>query len=237
MVWIACILSAYIVGSIPFGVILGRLKGIDILQHGSRNPGATNVMRVLGKPFGYACFVLDVSKGAIPTIMAGFLNEVINRPPHELTQGQMLLWLAVPVAAVLGHMFSIFLGFKGGKGVATGFGSLAAMWPLLTIPTFCAVVVWYFLLRTTKYVAVASIGAAFGIPLAYLLSVVPNDLENMVPTVLHASPPFWVTGIIACLVLYQHRTNLGRIRRGEEPQAGGAARRGKILSEKKTETE
>ncbi len=154
----------------------------------------------------------------------------------ELKQSEMWLWMAVAIAAVLGHMFSIFLKFKGGKGVATGFGSLAAMWPLMTIPAFVAVVVWYFTLRMTKYVAVASMLAAISLPLVYLLTSFPNDGRDIARILLHASPPFFVTGVLAVLIVYQHRSNITRLKRGEEPKVVGRKQRGDILHDQSEAT-
>jgi len=227
--WLICIIGAYLVGSIPFGVIIGRIRGIDVRDHGSKNIGATNVSRLLGKKFGVLCFLLDVSKGAGPTIVAGVMNGVVGRNASDLAQTEMWLWMAVAISTVLGHMFSIFLKFRGGKGVATGFGSLAAMWPLMTIPAFVAVLVWYFTLRMTKYVAVASMLAAVSLPLVYLLTSIPNDGRDMARILLHASPPGIVTGVLAVLIVFQHRSNIERIKRGEEPKVAGRKRRGDIL--------
>ncbi|MCH7572314.1 MAG: glycerol-3-phosphate 1-O-acyltransferase PlsY [Planctomycetes bacterium] len=233
--WPICIIGAYLVGSIPFGVIIGRIRGVDIRDHGSKNIGATNVSRVLGKKFGVLCFLLDVSKGAGPTIVAGVMNGVVGRNASDLAQTEMWLWMAVAISTVLGHMFSIFLRFRGGKGVATGFGSLAAMWPLMTFPAFVAVVVWYFTLRMTKYVAVASMLAAISLPLVYLLTSIPNDGRDIARILMHASPPCIVTGVLAILIVYQHRSNIARIQRGEEPKVAGRKRRGDILHDQ-TET-
>ncbi|HWB20792.1 MAG TPA: glycerol-3-phosphate acyltransferase, partial [Phycisphaerales bacterium] len=115
--WIICLSFAYLVGSMPFGVIIGRLKGVDIREHGSKNIGASNVGRVLGKRFGILCFFLDALKGALPVFLAGLLNH-LYADPWSLSAAQLSLWFAVAVASVLGHMFSIFLRMKGGKGVA-----------------------------------------------------------------------------------------------------------------------
>lgn len=240
MTWIICIIFAYLIGSIPFGVIIGRTRGIDVRDHGSKNIGATNVSRVLGKKLGMLCFLLDVAKGAVPTMVAGvMIGKVAAQDQREmwlwmaveLKQSEMWLWMAVAISAVLGHMFSIFLRFTGGKGVATGFGSLVAMWPLMTFPAIVGVVVWYFTLRMTKYVAVASMLAALSLPVVYLLTSIPNDGRDMVRILLHASPPGIVTGIIAIMIVYQHRPNIARLKRGEEPKVAGRKRRGDILHE------
>lgn len=225
--WLACIIGAYVIGSIPFGVIIGRAKGIDIRQHGSKNIGATNVTRVLGKRLGMLCFALDVLKGAAPVVIAGIVNQTLGRTAPQLTQTQMWLWLAVAAAAVAGHMYSIFLRFRGGKGVATGFGAALGMWPLLTLVALGALVVWYVALRMFKYVSVASMLGAISLPLGYLLSSIPPDatehpLSHTLDHVVHASPPLIGTMVIALLVIWRHRGNIARLRRGEEPRIGSA---------------
>jgi glycerol-3-phosphate acyltransferase PlsY len=223
--WAFSILAAYLIGSIPFGVLIARSKGVDIRQHGSKNIGATNVGRVLGRRFGILCFILDMAKGAGPVLAAGAMNQTLNREPVELTQAQMWLWMAVAAAAVLGHMYSVFLRFSGGKGVATGFGAIAAMWPILTFPALAAIVIWYFTLRVSKYVSLASMLAAMSLPVTYLVSIIsPHAMDQPFAQTLahlrHASPPLIGTTLIGLLVVWKHRANIGRLRRGEEPKAG-----------------
>lgn len=229
--WIVCIIAAYFIGSIPFGVLIGKTKGIDIRQHGSRNIGATNVGRVLGRRLGMLCFMLDFLKGAGPVVAAGIINGVIGHDAEQLTSTQMWLWLAVAAAAVIGHMFSIFIAFQGGKGVATAFGTLAAMWPLLTIPALGALVVWYATLRITRYVSVSSILGSASIPVWYLIWSIPQKGDQIGTHLLHASPPFVVTTSLALLVAFKHRGNIARLRRGEEPKVGGSARRGDVIDD------
>lgn len=228
MIWLICILAAYVTGSIPFGVMIARSRGVDIRAHGSGNIGATNVGRILGRRLGLTCFFLDVLKGAVPVIVAGSITRVIGHPVETLTAQQMWLWLAVGVAAVLGHMFSIFLRFGGGKGVATGFGTMVAMWPLLTIPALTALVVWYAVLRLTRYVAAASIIAALILPIAYALSIVPNTGMGITIQLRHGAPPLVVTTLLGLVVLYRHRKNIGRMLRGEEPKTKGSHRRSDV---------
>ncbi|MHC4416076.1 MAG: glycerol-3-phosphate 1-O-acyltransferase PlsY [Planctomycetota bacterium] len=231
--WILSIAGAYVLGSIPFGVLIGRTRGLDIRQHGSRNIGATNVARVLGRRLGMLCFILDTAKGAVPVVVAGVVNDVFNRDPAAMQQREMWLWLAVACAAIVGHMFSLLIGFRGGKGVATGFGAMVAMWPVLTFAALAAMVVWYGVLRLTRYVSVASMLAAASLPIGYLISVLPRDaldmpLKHSLEQVVHASPPLIVTAVMALLVIYKHRSNIARLRRGEEPKAHGSTRRGGI---------
>jgi acyl phosphate:glycerol-3-phosphate acyltransferase len=230
MMTMLLLLVAYLVGSIPFGLIIGRLRGVDIRQHGSKNIGATNVGRVLGRGWGWLCFVLDMLKGAAPVLIAGFVMGTLGTRPDDMAQSQMWLWLAVAMAATLGHIFPLYLGFKGGKGVATGFGALAATWPLLTIPAFAGLVVWYAALRLTRYMSVASMAGAVAVPLAYALTIMGGHVEGAAERLMHASPPLIVTVLLAALIIWKHRGNIARLRRGEEPKVGGTARRGDIMS-------
>jgi len=243
--WIACIVGAYLIGSIPFGVIIGRARGVDILRRGSKNPGATNVARLLGRPLGAVCLILDMIKGAGPVLIAGSIFNFLGQRPASLDPGvavlnqtEMWLWLAVACAAVAGHMCSPFLAFRGGKGVATGFGAMVAMWEVLTFPALGAIVVWYGVLRFTRYVSVASILAAVSLPLGYAVSVLPRDpavlpnpWSDSLEQVLTAWPPLAVTALMAAVVVYKHRANIARMRRGQEPQVRGSARRGDVLEE------
>lgn len=242
MSWIACILGAYLVGSLPFGVLIGRWRGVDIRQHGSKNVGATNVGRLLGRRFGVLCFFLDFLKGAAPVFTAGWIHGLIWRdlraiPPDAMaiTANEMWLWLFVAAAAVLGHMYSIFLRFGGGKGVATGFGAMFAMWPVLTFPAVGALVVWYFMLRMKRYMSLAAITAASSLPLWYLLQILPPDaldrpLAHTLTAIEAHWPPLPVTALLAAMVIYRHSSNIGRIMRGEEPRVGGHARRGAVFT-------
>jgi len=214
--WLLCILGAYLVGAIPFGLLIAKARGVDIRKHGSKNIGATNVGRVLGRNLGVACFLLDMLKGAGPVIAAGLLCHIINRPPSTLTQGQMWLWLAVAAAAVLGHMASLFLGFRGGKGVATGFGAALGMWPLLTLPAIGALVVWYATLRMTRYMSAASMAGAVSLPFWFLVSV--KTASQMMDKITHAYPVLLVTLALAGIVVWRHRDNIARLRRHQEPR-------------------
>jgi len=234
--WLVAIAGAYVIGSIPFGVIIGKSQGVDIRTQGSRNVGATNVGRVLGKKWGLLCFLLDLAKGAIPVVVSGAVLGTLNVSVAQLSVEQQWLWLGVAVAAVVGHMFSLFLGFAGGKGVATAFGAMLAMWPVLTFPALGAAVVWYAALRITHYVSVASMLGALSVPVGYLLAVMPQAAfdqpwADTFAALKHASPAFVVTLLLALAVVFKHRSNIARLRRGEEPKAGRGVRRGDVLAE------
>lgn len=220
MAWLSSILLAFLCGSIPFGYLLGRMRGIDIRQHGSKNIGATNVGRVLGRRLGLTCFVLDALKGAVPVAIAGALAGVWGRWPSSLPAADQLLWLATAVAALLGHMFSPWIGLRGGKGVATGFGALAAMWPALTIAALLALAVWIACVALTRYISLSSMVAACTIPLTVAaLEWLGQSPDRSAPG--SAWPTLAATGLLAILIVVRHRANIGRLLRGIEPRVGG----------------
>src|SRR5947209_1627845 len=122
---------AYLLGSIPFGLLVGLAKGIDPRTVGSKNIGATNLGRLLGFKFFAIVFTLDLLKSLLPTMFAG---AILHRTHQSLTSADYLFWLLVGAAAILGHMFSVFIGFKGGKGVATSAGLILGLFPCFTLP-------------------------------------------------------------------------------------------------------
>jgi glycerol-3-phosphate acyltransferase PlsY len=198
---------AYVVGSIPFGLMVGLAKGIDPRKIGSGNIGATNVGRALGRKFFLIVFFLDMLKGMIPVIVARLL----------FFQGQnhasdYVLWLLVGFAAILGHMFSPFLGFKGGKGVATSAGVVLGVFPWYTYPGLIAIAVWCVLFAAKRYVSLASMVAAAVFPVAYLAMGVllgwPIFREQL-PLLIFAT-------LVAAMIVFKHRTNITRLRAGTE---------------------
>ncbi len=224
MHWLIAFLTAYLAGSIPFGLIIGKMKGVDIREHGSKNIGATNVGRVLGRAAGGLCFVLDLLKGALPVLIVGWNWGFLSRSlaPQDgdaITAAEMLLWLGVAIATILGHMYSPFIRFRGGKGVATGFGALLAMWPIMTIPVLAAFVAWLVVVRLTRYVALASMVAAVSVPIFLALWIVADGTQPA-SRLLYAWPPLVFTLLLALLVIFKHRANISRLRRGEEPKVG-----------------
>jgi acyl phosphate:glycerol-3-phosphate acyltransferase len=212
--WISLtVVAAYLVGSIPFGLLAGLwFKGVDIREHGSRNIGATNAARVLGTRWFFVVLILDALKGAVPCIVAALLSA----------QAGVDLVIAAAVGALLGHFFSIFLRFKGGKGVATGLGvvlvmtalpagSIAPGWPL---PALCALLVFGAVLLLTKVVSASSIVAALSVPAFYVLWLDEAALE---PPLLWR---FVFLTAVALFVIVKHRGNIARIMRGKEPRLG-----------------
>lgn len=220
--WLVAIAGAYLIGSIPFGVLIARSKGVDIRAVGSGNIGATNVGRTLGKQFGIICFALDFLKGAAPVAAAGLMFGLMEERPGGIAAVQMWLWLAVAVAAVAGHMASIFIGFKGGKGVATGFGAIAAMWPLLTVPAFAALATWFIVMKTSRYVSVASMAAAASISAWYVVWLIIWSEESAGAALRGGWPPIVAMAALAGLIIWRHRGNIARLRRGEEAKVGEA---------------
>jgi glycerol-3-phosphate acyltransferase PlsY len=214
LTWSLLLVLAFLSGSIPFGLLIARAKGIDIRAHGSGNIGATNVGRVLGRTWGFVCFALDAVKGAAPVLIAGTARGLLGRPAESIPSAELWLWLAVSVVSLLGHVFSPWVRFKGGKGVATGFGAFVAMWTPLTIPTVLALVVWAIVLKTTKMMSLASMVAALSIPLVLLVRC---GLSAEPRSALVASAPMLTIGsLIAVLIIVKHRSNIRRILRGEE---------------------
>jgi glycerol-3-phosphate acyltransferase PlsY len=215
--WVIAIALSYFAGSIPFGVLIAKTKGVSIREHGSKNIGATNVGRVLGKNYGLICFFLDVLKGAIPVLVVGYYAELFGKPIDEMSTNAMMLWIGVALSALLGHMYSPWLKFGGGKGVATTFGGMVALWPLLTIPVLIAFVAWLITLKGSKMISLASLVASLAL---FGDAFVQVFLES---TFSHAWPILTVTGIIASMVFWKHRSNIGRIMCGEEPKVGSTA--------------
>ncbi len=191
--FLAVAIVGYLLGSLPFGWLVARLHGVNIFEVGSKNPGATNVRRTLGARAGNLVFVLDALKGAVAT---GWPMAV--RP---LSVNLLTYCLISLVAALLGHSFSCFTGFKGGKGVATGTGGLLVLLPGSTV---VAAVVWVAAFYGTGYVSLASILAAVALPLAaFFIFGCPKPL--LVAAVL-----------ISVFVIGRHRSNIARLLNGTE---------------------
>ncbi len=187
VLWFA---GAYLAGSIPTSYLAGRAAGIDLREHGSKNLGATNVYRVLGWKFAVPVGLFDVLKGSVPVALA---TRLASDPA----------WIPVLVGcmAVVGHVFSVFLRFRGGKGVATAAGVVLALAPL---PLGISAVIWIGLLTTTGFVSVASMAGAVAFPIAVRL---------LMPS---AAYTFWIGVVLATFIVYTHRSNIQRLIAGTE---------------------
>jgi glycerol-3-phosphate acyltransferase PlsY len=183
------ILVSYILGSIPFGYIIAKIKGVDITKLGSGNIGATNVGRNLGKPYFFIVLFLDAIKGFIPTILFKLL--------FGLEYG-----ILAGLFSVIGHSYSIFMKFKGGKGVATGLGVSIALIPIETIIGFG---VWFLVLMIFKIMSLASIISAVSVFIVVLFL----EKSSLIKI---------VCGIIAVLIVLRHKSNIERIIKGTEPK-------------------
>jgi glycerol-3-phosphate acyltransferase PlsY len=199
---ILLVLASFLLGAVPFGYLAGRaLKGIDIRQHGSRNVGATNVFRVVGKGAGMAVYLLDAIKGLIPVLAAKLIWPAVS-PSGEWYH------ILTALAAILGHVFTPYLGFKGGKGVATASGAMLALAPL---PVLASLIIFAAVLAAFGWVSLGSIAASFAFPLAVAVELA---LRNKYPF----TPVLAVAWFLTILVMVTHRTNIVRLLQGKEPR-------------------
>ena len=203
LVFAAVVLISYLLGSIPAGYLVGRIAGIDIRHAGSGNIGATNVTRVLGKRYGYPVFIVDFLKGLVAVSMS-ILIEKRAQPVLVPTQ---LFGIVAAISCVIGHSFPVWLGFKGGKGVATSMGALFGLMPFVAL---IGVGVWVITFEVTRYVSVASMTAALAVPISILILM---PLKQTGGAVL-----LYFSICLAALVIFRHRSNLSRLVRGTEPR-------------------
>ncbi len=203
--FVICGLAGYVCGATPFGYFAGRIRGIDIREHGSGNIGATNVIRVLGKGIGIPVFILDVIKGWLPASLAGawFAGHGAGQ---ELTSGASI---AAGVAAVLGHNYTFWLKGKGGKGIATSCGALLGTAPA---ELGIAVLVWIITVKITRYVSVASIAAAIAVPASMAALMAWRGQWNLVLLVFGL--------VLGTLAIWRHKANIQRLMAGTENKVG-----------------
>jgi acyl phosphate:glycerol-3-phosphate acyltransferase len=203
MTWLLIVVPSYLIGSIPWGYLLARSKGIDIRQHGSRNIGAANVLRVMGKKWGYLVFFCDFFKGFLSVKLGSLIaaHFLVN-----LVLGSII----AAIACVLGHNYTIWLGFKGGKGIATSAGAVLALFsPLVFVSVG---VVWFAVFLIGRYTSLASISAAVALPIAVLLIVAKTGTD------------FWLliafSVLMGALAIWRHRSNIMRLLNGTENRFG-----------------
>ena len=201
VLFLACCLVGYFLGSFPAGYFAGRLAGVDVRTLGSGNIGATNVLRVLGKKWGYPVFAIDMFKG-FAAVRIAFL--LVNRWPQAKPYAEYFAILAA-IMSVVGHSFPIWLRFKGGKGVATSAGALAGLMPLAVPLVF---LVWLIVFETTRYVSLASIVAAIALPIIAGLLARWKFVDTWAL--------IYFSLMIMVLVLWRHRSNFSRLLKGTE---------------------
>ena len=197
--YLLVVVGAYLLGSLPTGFLVAKAKGIDIRAHGSGNIGATNVFRILGKTAGILVLLTDALKGAVAVLVLPQLAVGLSSGTDPI-----YLRLSAALCAVLGHNYTCWLRFKGGKGIATSAGVLAALVPVAFLVTLA---VFFGVLAASRYVSLASIIAALALPVATWLSHTPK-------------PYFWLTVVLATLAIWKHRPNLKRLFAGTESRLG-----------------
>jgi glycerol-3-phosphate acyltransferase PlsY len=220
MSWLYTIPAGFLAGTIPFGLLIARAKGIDIRKVGSGNIGATNVGRVLGKRYFLLCFALDFLKGFGPVLAAGWLAGVLGK--RDVPVIDEWLWMAAMLAPVLGHVLNPWLKFKGGKGVATSLGALLAVFPHLTVPAAGAFAVFAVVLAGLRYMSVAAMSGAVSLPffvvVAWWLGQSGTAADPAAAGLESLAPVLTLSVLVAVLVLWTHRGNIRRLRAGTEPK-------------------
>jgi glycerol-3-phosphate acyltransferase PlsY len=208
--YLAAVIAGYLLGSLPTGYLVGRARGVDIRTVGSGNIGATNVFRVLGRPAGVGVMLVDVLKGlGAVVVWVTFLPGLQSMLPAVFGSDAAVrhhehLGIVAGVAAILGHNYTCWLGFKGGKGIATSAGVLLALMPAAL---GVCLLVWLIVLAASRYVSLASIAAAAVLPLAVWLTRGGPLLTG-------------IGGALGALAIYKHRVNLRRLRDGTEHRFG-----------------
>ena len=194
-------LLGYLFGSLPFGYFAGRISGTDIRSTGSGNIGATNVLRVLGKKWGYAVFLADAFKGFAAVSLSSLIaDRVISARPYA----EYFAILAA-VMCIIGHTFPVWLRFKGGKGVATSVGAVFGLMPIAAITIF---LIWIIVFEITRYVSVASIVAASSLPFTIMVLMRWKMIQG--------SGLLYFSSVMLILVLWRHRSNFSRLLKGTE---------------------
>jgi len=203
MTWLLIFILSYLIGSVPWGYLFARSKGVDIRQHGSGNIGTANVLRVMGKKWGYLVFLCDFLKGFLSVKLGSLIAAYFLA---NVGLGSVI----AAVACVLGHDYPIWLGFKGGKGIATLAGTVLSLFPPLVFVSFG--VVWIAVFLIGRYTSLASISAAVALPIA--VSLIVGKAEPDFPLLVGFSV------LMAALAIWLHRANIGRLLNGTENRFG-----------------
>lgn len=210
---IVALFISYLIGSIPFGYIIPKIfKNIDIREHGSKNVGATNVTRTLGKKYGIPVFILDCFKGALPILLVKYLTQgSLNQDLNFINQFDIAIIYGV--LSAVGHIFSIFLRGKGGKAVATGVGAVIALNPIVGVS---GIIIFFIIAFSTKYVSIGSVIATFMVGVGMWVSVPfieGQTYENQIFNLLAVS-------LMVMLIIYMHKKNFVRLMNGTENKIG-----------------
>jgi glycerol-3-phosphate acyltransferase PlsY len=195
----ALALGAYLIGSIPSGYLVGRIKGVDLRKVGSGNIGATNALRVLGKKWGYLVFAADFLKGWL-AVGVGFAAASHFPPDHAILAG-----IIAAVFAMVGHIFPVWLGFKGGKGIATSGGIMIGLFPGWVF--LCGLVVWVVFFYAMRYVSVASIAAAISLPVSSGILMLFGRCDWRLVI---------IAALMCALAIWRHKSNIERLLAGTE---------------------
>jgi glycerol-3-phosphate acyltransferase PlsY len=194
-------LGSYLIGSIPFSYIAGKLlKGVDLREHGSGNLGASNTFRILGVGPGAVVLLCDIAKGFVPVFVAGRLADSAGFPVYWFT-------LSAAFAAVLGHMYSVYLKFSGGKGIATSAGAFLAISPYALLGSFVA---WAVVFAAKRIMSLATLSGAITLPIFVYIS----DRWDLWPS--HWSYTA-VSAVLVVVIVHKHRSNIRRLLAGTEP--------------------
>lgn len=209
---IVFLILSYLLGSIPFGIVIGKkITGIDVREHGSKNIGTTNCIRVLGKKVGFTVFFFDVLKGALVIILVKYVFERVG------IMDKFIPYIFYGIAAILGHLFSIFLKFKGGKAVACSLGVVIALTP---IPAISCLLVFGLVFVLTGYVCLCSSFAALTVAVTcWILYACGYTGSNAFIEYLCGRPDLFTAipyTVIACILIIKHRTNFIRLYHGQE---------------------
>lgn len=210
------VILAYLLGSIPFGLIISRAHGVDIRKHGSGNIGATNVWRVVGKKAGLTTFICDLLKGLTAVVLAKWVAHhwAVTIPlPHEHTRTEYFdagfAGITAALGCILGHSFPVWLRFKGGKGVATSLGVIMGMMPVVSLVVFA---IWGVVFKISRYVSLASIVAAVSLPVVTVIFLFAGWVQGWAL--------FYFALAAALLVVRRHRENIKRLMAGTENRFG-----------------
>lgn len=213
------VILSYLAGSIPTSIIISKLvRGIDIREHGSGNAGGSNVFRILGWKFGILVILLDALKGALAVIVIARLYlDSFPFPNITPFDDFTLVQIICGVVAVMGHIWTVFAGFRGGKGIATGLGVLIM---IVTIDMALALGVFFLVVSVSRYISLGSIAAAVAVPVILVIreNIFGIDIQGY-----HTVLPFTIA--LALLVIYTHRKNINRIMHGSESKISFAKKK------------